>query len=395
VQYALTIYNRWAALGSAIILMAVHLLVFSESFANSWRVEQDGTGNFQVIQDAVDAAAAGDTILIGPGNYNQGHPIQIPSWPQPTDAFVYATTENLTFIGVDSSQVFIGPDEYYQTYFGPLGFCGSELTDTWRIEGVTITNVRDAVYGRGRIEIRNCQFVENANSGIITFAAGGTLIERCGFLNNLQGGIFSLSPSSGVVIRNCEFILSAISLQNTSGFFMENCHMVGAYQVGGVAGVQFDSSSGTIINCQFEGMSNYGINAVSNSNVVVSNCDIQVLGDSIRASEGAVVEVSGSVLAGAYRNVWLRSGAIVTAHGNHILKPGLNFIKCEQYSGEIIALDFTNNYWGTTDLDSIALGIWDYNDNPTIKATIDFEPISDIPLPTEKKSLGDVKSMFR
>jgi len=383
---------------NSLVCPTILLLVFlcaPEALASTWQVEQDGSGDFLVIQDAVDIAAAGDTVLIGPGNYNQGHSIQIPSWSQPTDAFVYATTENLTFIGVDSSQVFIGPDEYYQTYFGPLGFCGSELTDTWRIEGVTLRNVREAIYGGGRIEIRNCRFVENANNAIFTWAAGGTLIEECSFLNNLQGCMFSLSPSSGVTIRDSEFILSAISLQNTSGFFMENCHMVGAYKVGGVAGVQFDSSSGTIINCQFEGMSNYGINAVFNSNVVVSNCDIQVLGDSIRASEGAFVEVSGSVLAGAYRNIWLRSGAVLTAHGNHILKPGLNFIKCEQYSGEIITMDFTNNYWGTTALDSIALGIWDFNDNPTIKATIDFEPISDVPLPTEKKSLGDVKSMFR
>ncbi|MFH2054054.1 MAG: hypothetical protein ABIK96_16485, partial [bacterium] len=32
-------------------------------------VERDGSGNFTEIQPAIDAAASGDTILIGPGEY--------------------------------------------------------------------------------------------------------------------------------------------------------------------------------------------------------------------------------------------------------------------------------------------------------------------------------------
>ena len=35
----------------------------------TWVVELDGSGDFTVIQDAVDAAADGDTIFIGPGHH--------------------------------------------------------------------------------------------------------------------------------------------------------------------------------------------------------------------------------------------------------------------------------------------------------------------------------------
>ena len=58
-------------------------------------------------------------------------------------------------------------------------------------------------------------------------------------------------------------------------------------------------------------------------------------------------------------------------------------------------LDFTNNYWGTSEPDSIAAWIKDGIDDPGTHAIIDFEPFSTVPLPTEKKSMGDIKAMFR
>jgi hypothetical protein len=60
-------------------------------------------------------------------------------------------------------------------------------------------------------------------------------------------------------------------------------------------------------------------------------------------------------------------------------------------------LDFTNNFWGTADLDTIATYIWDHNDNSNLSVTIDYEPISADPLPIEtgKKSFGGIKAMFR
>ncbi len=49
--------------------------------ARSWHVEQDGSGDWVRINTAVEAAASGDTILIGPGRYSDmyeitpgGHP---------------------------------------------------------------------------------------------------------------------------------------------------------------------------------------------------------------------------------------------------------------------------------------------------------------------------------
>ena len=50
-----------------VVVVAVLLGLALPVAARTWRVEKDGSGDFTVIQDAVDAAAAGDTIRIGPG----------------------------------------------------------------------------------------------------------------------------------------------------------------------------------------------------------------------------------------------------------------------------------------------------------------------------------------
>lgn len=38
--------------------------------AATWRVEKDGSGDFMIIQQAVEAAADGDTIRIGAGRFD-------------------------------------------------------------------------------------------------------------------------------------------------------------------------------------------------------------------------------------------------------------------------------------------------------------------------------------
>jgi len=58
-------------------------------------------------------------------------------------------------------------------------------------------------------------------------------------------------------------------------------------------------------------------------------------------------------------------------------------------------LDLRNNYWGTTEPDSIAAWIWDGNDTPDLPVTVQYLPFYDHPVSTERKSLSDMKRMFR
>ncbi|MBE0568033.1 MAG: hypothetical protein IH621_18915 [Krumholzibacteria bacterium] len=51
------------------LLVATAFVLTTGAEARTWRVEKDGSGDYTVIQDALDAAASGDTIQIGPGRF--------------------------------------------------------------------------------------------------------------------------------------------------------------------------------------------------------------------------------------------------------------------------------------------------------------------------------------
>ena len=80
---------------------------------------------------------------------------------------------------------------------------------------------------------------------------------------------------------------------------------------------------------------------------------------------------------------------------SHILSDA-DYIDCVNFTtSPIVELDFRNNYWGTSDAEEISARIQDGYDDPSEYVHVLFEPFSPVPLPDEKKSLGDVKRMFR
>jgi len=56
---------------SRIAMIALCLCLAASAQSATWHVEKDGSGDFEVIQDAVDAAAPGDVIMVGPGRYEE------------------------------------------------------------------------------------------------------------------------------------------------------------------------------------------------------------------------------------------------------------------------------------------------------------------------------------
>jgi hypothetical protein len=69
----------------------------------------------------------------------------------------------------------------------------------------------------------------------------------------------------------------------------------------------------------------------------------------------------------------------------------------EKVQDEVAHFDMTNNWWGTTDPDSIQAWIRDRNDFPEYPFfyQVDFEPFLEGPVPVKKSSLGGFKSLFR
>ncbi len=71
-------------------------------------------------------------------------------------------------------------------------------------------------------------------------------------------------------------------------------------------------------------------------------------------------------------------------------------IRLDNYPYEPVAVqDFRNNYWGTTDTDSLDAWIWDGHDDPSVHSVVEYMPMADGPVPIETSTWGDVKAMFR
>ncbi|MBK7772507.1 MAG: hypothetical protein IPI48_18845 [bacterium] len=77
----------------SIILVLLLLLGASPASARVWRVEKNGTGDFTVIQQAIEASSAGDTwaIRIGPGRHDDKFQWGTPPWQQYTRVLVRRT----------------------------------------------------------------------------------------------------------------------------------------------------------------------------------------------------------------------------------------------------------------------------------------------------------------
>ncbi|MBD3160609.1 MAG: hypothetical protein GF346_00635 [Candidatus Eisenbacteria bacterium] len=59
--------------GFAALVIGFLALCAGPGAAETWNVEQDGSGDFLTIQAAIDAASSGDLVLVGPGRYTDLH----------------------------------------------------------------------------------------------------------------------------------------------------------------------------------------------------------------------------------------------------------------------------------------------------------------------------------
>ena len=87
--------------------------------------------------------------------------------------------------------------------------------------------------------------------------------------------------------------------------------------------------------------------------------------------------------------------ALVTVHGSHLLPSTGYAASSFLYPGAPVVLDFTGNYWGTTDGAAIGALIHDSVDDPDIHCTVDFAGPSDHTLGETPTTWGDLKASFR
>jgi hypothetical protein len=360
-------------------------------------VRRDGTGDYATIQPALDAAATGDTILIGPGEYTESTSVRLPGWAYNIQSYAHLRCDNLTIIGAGMDATVIGPATYVPNADGdPAGLSYS--------------------VGGGALHISDL----GIRHSYAMFVLGIVYMDRCHFTNNKRG--LSWSPSGpGGWVRDSVFevtepIFDPESFQIGytglgSGISLERCRF-------GDPGVLRDVQGVSVVDCALRGVDLYG-----NVHVVLQRCtssganvgisfldggsglceiyDCAMSGASAavvvsNAASGARYVVENSRLEGGnYAVFWSRRGAgSCSFSGCDLLRGSGQVVLCEPNS-PVVTHDLRNNYWGTADEATIRSWITDHVDNPQIGATVLYAPFAGQSVPAETTSWGDLKALFR
>ena len=342
--------------------MRMHLLIAAlvvmlpgaiPSYARTWTVMQDGSGDFLDIQSAVDACAVGDSVLVGPGRYEGYHPF-IPGdddigW----EVIVGVAVDSLTIRGVDSETVIIGPAATDDDRLVRIGIATSVL-NTW----IVLENIRiENIGGRG---------VDIVNSG---------RVYRCQYVNMMTG--LALEVGHDVLVEECLFAQTQLVVSHISDTILPEV-IVRNTQFESGAGVYVNQHPNTIVTeCRFNGVT-VAANGLNGANLYVESCEmnggnIAIAGTNYgdgsidvrdcQMNDQAVyaIQVYGTHLAGSGNTIRTLGDYAIQVpnssadfHGNHIFKAGVGTVDVQFYTVPDQGLDFSGNWWGTSDADSIA-----------------------------------------
>ena len=360
--------------------------------ARLWRVERDGSGDYSTIQPAIDAAAPGDTIQLGPGRYTETTTTSFPGFTVQSHAVVEKGP--LTFLARVPGQAIIGPTERHDVGLGPHGISVSATSAGIMVEGLVIENVFDCLYAQQAATVRNCTLRGSFN-GITAFGVDGLNVEASTLGAN-DGGLIVSQGCRNVTVTKCAFlqnIYHGAAFIQTSNAVVDSCTFVGGGQ-----GITFQQgSSGTMRNSTVTNAIQVGVYVDLSAVAAIHKCRIYGGGWTIATLGRSSVFVTDSVISGgSYATVYFSAYASAQLHHNHILKGVGYSAQAESYiSQPVITLDLSDNYWGTTSTDSVAGWIHDGGDDPSIKAIIDFDPILLTPVAVLQTSLGALKARFR
>ncbi len=364
--------------------------------ATTWRVESDGSGDFTDIQPAVDAAASGDTIQVGAGRFDTLRPV--PGKADAQQAIVAVAQADLTIIGAGRDQTFIGPDAWYSPAGQwPAGIRGAG-DQVLRLRSLTVEHLPRAVeWAAGSVDIGDCLLRGGGFGfyGLFTGAAQG-IVQDCAFETTEEDGFAVwLEQSVAFMIADTRFDGLGVGVAATVG--SQGITITGCAFSGSFAAITFgDGAAGAISDCTVTGAAVTSLSASGGAHVTVDRLIAGGGNNGITAGSGAVVTVNDSALEHTLvAAVSVGGDAVVTMHGSHLLPDSGLAVSSYLYPGAPVVLDFTGNYWGTTDGAAIAALIHDSVDDAAIHCTVDFAGASAIPLDETPTTWGDLKASFR
>ena len=374
-------------------------LLFSSVEGAVLRVEKDGTGDYTVIQDAVDAAEDGDTVLIGPGRYTEVHDFEY-YYGRITQVCI-TLEKSLSIIGAGRGVTVIEPVDAAKTQSDPGGIASRSSDLDVFLSDFTIENtpghaiLYDMDSG-GRVEITRVG-ISNCFSGINVKRTMNSHIFECDIQTTIHRGIWAWRVD-GLLVENCSFQDDGIEFYEAQRSAISNCRTDNS-EVGIALGF---CGSTTVSQCLL-------LNSGYNSLFIWGGCDILVhdieaidqsdAGLTIKNYHGmSDIEIRDSVFkAGAVSCYFYDPFPGFVFRNNHILPSdeGCSIWALNHYTGPDTWIDMTGNYWGTDDPQEVAASIHDGHDDEACSVFIDFEPMAGGPVSTTRTSLGGLKALYR
>ncbi|MFN2371225.1 MAG: right-handed parallel beta-helix repeat-containing protein [Candidatus Krumholzibacteriia bacterium] len=380
-----------------LIALLLTMSAAGSGVAGTWRVEQDGSGQFTTLQPAVDAAASGDTILIGPGWYQELHWVDHYGSPIQVAAY-WMDDRELVFVGAGFDQVTIGPLSYSPYRDGPVGIY-HERSGGWTIDvsGLRFVNLYNGVRG-ANVRAKYSVF-EGGRDGVAVPGGGGgsSIVDHCAFINQSNSSCLFFSAGTAEV-SSCE-LGAYVYFGDTANGIVRNSTANGRslcyyYNSGGlIESNQADCLTGSsaLIGVAVDG----GSNVMIRDNTIRGGYSGLTVADA-----GTTVHLEGNLFEGHdYHNIQLKRGATLIASGNDFHKTaGIDryLVWCYDYiGGKPLVIAMENNFWGYPYADLIDRAIWDHNDDPNLMVLIDYDPFAGGSVPAKPESWGSLKAMFR
>lgn len=383
------------------MVIAALVTLVSVLEARTWRVEKDGGGDFAILYEAIDAAAAGDTIRIGPGRFEEYR--YEPDYARETYCCANITTPDLTLLGAGAEQTVIGLEAYdpHLEHF-VIGILCNTVDVT--IRDLTVNGVQGGVelFEASNIEMSDCRFTDS-RINVVLGGSTGVTIENCLLAGWHSLGLFTQFDDN-VSVRNCEFIDGvgkAIAAVGGDGWVVRDCVVRDC-----TAGLQFErGAAGVVERChvQTSGGNAPAISLASGASMSLHDNRFEDDGYAAHLGTGGpLVTAENNVFIGGPYTCLLIGLTPVDFRQNHIINGGGHSVLAQWEQGDLeepYRLDLTGNYWGTTDPAQIAAWIDDYHDYHPLEGwhfvIVDYEPFEDQPVEVEQHSWSEVKELFR
>ncbi len=382
-------------------LSMLAMLVSICADAATLTVRKDGTGDYAVIQAALDVAAAGDTILIGPGEYLEHTAVRFPAWLHDIESYANVTVDNLTFIGAGADQTFIGPLTYSGNYntASPKVVTYIEGGDI-RLSGICMRNAHTGAFVQGRLFMDDCSLNDNLNN------VGWWAVGSGGWIRNSQFDVVTPSTpisidiingtgAADILVENCSVMHSLTLIDGVDGITFDNCSFADTPTALHIYG----QSHVVVKDSDLTGLTTLGVLMAMGSGSLceIANSTISSAQAALKSDEpGSRFVVSGSRLEGGTYAVLVAQGASGASQltGCDLVRVSGPVVRCGVGSSPVVH-DLRNNYWGTADEVAIQSWIIDHNDDPNIGATVLYSPFAGQSVPTESTTWGDLKALFR